>query len=234
MRRLRGKLTYANVVSTLCLFLLLGGGAAFAAIQLPKNSVGTKQLKKNSVIGSKVKDGSLTGADINLSMLGTVPSATNATHATRADRATRADNAGLLQGHHASDFLGAGATAANSKQLGGLGASSFLGAPVVVRTKTFGGFQTGSGRATLATSCDNGETAVSGGFREAGSNAGEPGLGFDGTFQLLASGPAVQGEESPMPAHAGETPIGWYIELDYSANGSNPEVVVYVDCVPSR
>lgn len=52
------RLTYANVVSTLCLFLLLGGGA-FAAIKLPKNSVGTKQLKDGAVTGAKVKGGSL-------------------------------------------------------------------------------------------------------------------------------------------------------------------------------
>jgi hypothetical protein len=36
---MRQKLTYANVMSTLCFFLLLGGGA-YAATQLPKNSVG--------------------------------------------------------------------------------------------------------------------------------------------------------------------------------------------------
>ena len=54
MKNLRGKLTYANVISTLCLFLLLGGGAAFAASQLPKNSVGTKQLKKGSITPAKL------------------------------------------------------------------------------------------------------------------------------------------------------------------------------------
>lgn len=52
--KLRGKLNYANVVSTICLFLLLGGGAAFAASQLPKNSVGTKQLKNRAVTPPKV------------------------------------------------------------------------------------------------------------------------------------------------------------------------------------
>ena len=31
MRSLRSKLTYANVISTLCLFMVLGGGAAVAA-----------------------------------------------------------------------------------------------------------------------------------------------------------------------------------------------------------
>lgn len=54
MRTLRDKLTYANVISTLCLFMLLGGGA-YAASQLSKNSVGAKQLKNNAVTGKKIK-----------------------------------------------------------------------------------------------------------------------------------------------------------------------------------
>ena len=81
MRRLAGKLTYANVISTICLFLLLGGGAAFAASQSTsaRTSVGVKQLKKNSVTnakikkdavtGGKVKDNSLSGADIDQASL---------------------------------------------------------------------------------------------------------------------------------------------------------------------
>lgn len=48
MRRLLGGLTYANVVSTVCLFIVLGGGA-YAASQLPKGSVGSAQLKRNAV-----------------------------------------------------------------------------------------------------------------------------------------------------------------------------------------
>jgi hypothetical protein len=78
MRKLRPKLTYANVVSTICLVLLLGGGAAFAANQLGKNTVGTKQLKKNSVTTAKIKKGAVTGAKISASTFGTVPSAVNA------------------------------------------------------------------------------------------------------------------------------------------------------------
>jgi hypothetical protein len=31
MKKAASKLSYANVVSTICLFLLLGGGAAYAA-----------------------------------------------------------------------------------------------------------------------------------------------------------------------------------------------------------
>jgi len=85
-------------MSSIAVFLVLGGATAFAASQLAKNSVGSKQLKKNAVTAAKikksavtaakikdnavtgleVKDASLTGGDINLSTLGTVPSAATA------------------------------------------------------------------------------------------------------------------------------------------------------------
>ena len=61
MTRLRPRLTYANVMVTVLAFVVLGGGA-YAATQLPKNSVGTKQLKNNAVKGPKVADDSLTAA----------------------------------------------------------------------------------------------------------------------------------------------------------------------------
>jgi hypothetical protein len=50
---LRGKLTYANVMATVAVFLALGGGA-YAATQLPKNSVGAKQLKPHAVTPAKL------------------------------------------------------------------------------------------------------------------------------------------------------------------------------------
>jgi hypothetical protein len=86
VKEFRSRLTYANVMSTIGVFLLLGTGAALAADQvLPKKSVGTKQLKtgavtaaklkksavtkvkiKNGAVdGSKIKDGSVTGSEID-------------------------------------------------------------------------------------------------------------------------------------------------------------------------
>lgn len=53
MNFLRRHLTYANVVASLALFLALGG-AAFAATQLPRNSVGTGQLKPEAVTAGKI------------------------------------------------------------------------------------------------------------------------------------------------------------------------------------
>jgi hypothetical protein len=61
--KLTARLTYANVMVTILAFVVLCGGAAYAAIHLPKNSVGTKQLKKNSVNSAKVKDGTLRKGD---------------------------------------------------------------------------------------------------------------------------------------------------------------------------
>ena len=84
MKQLRTRLTYANVMSTIAVFLVLGGATAFAAGQLAKNSVGSKQLKKNAVTAAKIKKNavttaklkanSVTGAKVNESTLETVPS----------------------------------------------------------------------------------------------------------------------------------------------------------------
>jgi hypothetical protein len=116
---MRKHLTYANVVSSLCLFMLLGG-VAYAGTQLAKGSVGTNQLKAeavtkgklhpNSVNSKKVVDNSLTGADIDSATLGKVPSATNAetatnaSHASSADTAANAANAEKLDGHTPGEF----------------------------------------------------------------------------------------------------------------------------------
>jgi hypothetical protein len=118
---LRKRLTYANVMSSIAVFIAIGG-ASYASFKLPKNSVGPKQLRKNSVTkpkirkksistpkivngavnsakvadgsltGTDVQAGSLTGAQVNASTLGTVP---NASHA---DKASSADDASKLGG----------------------------------------------------------------------------------------------------------------------------------------
>jgi hypothetical protein len=60
MKRFLPRPTYANVVSTLCLFLLLGGASALAATKVAKNSVGTKQIKKGAVATAKIKNAAVT------------------------------------------------------------------------------------------------------------------------------------------------------------------------------
>ena len=77
--------------------------SAVAATSLGKNTVGNSQIKKNAIstgkvregaiTGSKLKNGSVTGSKINLSTIGTVPSATNAEHAKTAESANTATTA---------------------------------------------------------------------------------------------------------------------------------------------
>jgi hypothetical protein len=69
--QIRKRLTYANVMSTIAIFLVLGGATALAATQLAKNSVGTKQLKSNAVTAAKIKKEAVTAAKIKNGAVGT-------------------------------------------------------------------------------------------------------------------------------------------------------------------
>src|SRR3954447_2702101 len=64
MRPLLSRLTYANVMSTIAVFLALGG-VGYAVSTLPKNSVGPRQIKKNAVSSSKAKNKSLAISDFS-------------------------------------------------------------------------------------------------------------------------------------------------------------------------
>lgn len=97
----------AMVVACIALAVALGG-TSYAAIKLPRNSVGTSQLRKNAVVATKlsarsvgpqklqnnavttraVKDNQLTGAKIVEASLSKVPSAV------AADKAASADSVG--------------------------------------------------------------------------------------------------------------------------------------------
>src|SRR3954454_9848895 len=101
LSRIRSRLTYANVVATLTLFLVLSGGTAVALTgsntvfsdDIVDNQVRSADVRNDtlagggltaadlgpgSVAGSEVKDNSLGGADVKESSLGRVPQAGNA------------------------------------------------------------------------------------------------------------------------------------------------------------
>jgi hypothetical protein len=63
MARIARHLSYANVTASLALFVALSG-ISWAAVALPRNSVGTKQLKKNAVTGPKIKGNAVTSAKV--------------------------------------------------------------------------------------------------------------------------------------------------------------------------
>jgi hypothetical protein len=62
MRFPRPKLSYANVIATIALFVALGGAAVAAG--LPKNSVGANQLKRNAVTTAKLKRAAVTSGKL--------------------------------------------------------------------------------------------------------------------------------------------------------------------------
>jgi hypothetical protein len=64
VKQIRKRLTYANVMSSIAVFLVLGGATAFAASHLGKNSVGAKQLKSNAVTTAKIKKNAVTATKI--------------------------------------------------------------------------------------------------------------------------------------------------------------------------
>ncbi len=63
-----GRYVRSNHLGLLAIFIALGG-TSYAAVKLPKNSVGAKQIKKNAVTGTKVKNGSLLSADFKAGQL---------------------------------------------------------------------------------------------------------------------------------------------------------------------
>lgn len=65
---IRTYLNYGNVTATMALMIALGG-TSYAAITLPKNSVGTHQLRNNSVTTAKVRNNSLLREDFKKGQL---------------------------------------------------------------------------------------------------------------------------------------------------------------------
>ena len=139
------KRSYANVMSTLAVFLVVAGGTAFAAGLAP-NSVGSKTVKDNSLktidlkdgkavstddvidgslAGTDVADASLTGDDVDETTLGQVP------------------DAAKLDGRAAASFLGSSVYKAESA----IGPGTLLGDGTFVADQA----------------CDPGDVLLSGG-----------------------------------------------------------------------
>jgi hypothetical protein len=132
------RISYANLMSTLAVFLVVAGGTAVAA-SFPANSVDSKVVKDNSLKTIDLKDGkavstddviddTLTGTDVNEATLADVPTAMTAT---------------TLQGRAPASFL---ASSIYKKE-----------SPVAAGTTL------GDGTQVISVSCDPGDVMLSGG-----------------------------------------------------------------------
>ncbi|HET6507397.1 MAG TPA: hypothetical protein VFG42_11470 [Baekduia sp.] len=77
LHRLLNRLSYANVVATIALFVALGG-TSYAALKLPKNSVGSAQIKTGAVHTGEIADRTIRLGDISLSARGSLRGQTGA------------------------------------------------------------------------------------------------------------------------------------------------------------
>jgi hypothetical protein len=130
------KRSYANVMSTLAVFLVVAGGSAFAASTITANSIKSKAVVDNSlkskdlkddkaVAGVDVIDASLTGADVDESTLAQVP---------------------------------------DSAKLGGKAPTAFLASSVYKAESSVGpGTTLGDGTSVISQACDTGDVLLSGG-----------------------------------------------------------------------
>lgn len=63
IRRIRQRATYANVTASIALFIALGG-TSYAALTLPRNSVGSPQIRSQAVRASELRTGAVASRDI--------------------------------------------------------------------------------------------------------------------------------------------------------------------------
>jgi hypothetical protein len=143
--RPRRRLSYANVASTLSVFLVVAGGTALAA-SLPANSVKSKTVKDNSLKSVDLRDdAAVASPDVIDASLNTADLADNGVTGEDVDEAT------LSQ-------------VPDSARLQGRSASAFLSASVYRRESAVGPGQTlGDGTEVDSASCDAGDVLLSGG-----------------------------------------------------------------------
>lgn len=149
MSPIKPRLTFANTAATLALFTSLGG-VSWAAVTLPKGSVGSQQLQANAVSTRNVRDGSLLSRDFKR---GELPRG----------QAGLTGAAGRPGPEGAQGSRGPQGAAGPKGDPGAPGATN-----VAVRTTT--AVVPAGGRALLQVLCGTGERALSGGV-ELGSNA---------------------------------------------------------------
>ena len=107
MQRIRNHLSFANVISMIALFVALGG-ASYAAVTLPKNSVGAKQIKKRAVRGKHININAVSASKIQRDSISSPKIADGSVFS-----ADLADNS-VSSSDLADNSVGGGETAPNS------------------------------------------------------------------------------------------------------------------------
>ncbi len=200
---MRIHLSYANVVATLALLLVVGGGTAYAATHLPKNSVGTQQIKKEAVTPaklSKAAKAALTGTQGPMGDTGTAGS-----------QGPNGDT-GATGPEGPQGETGQAGPKGDTGAIGPQGSKGETGSPGIVNieevTKEFD-IPADEERISIV-ECPDGDIALGGGIQNQGDKDG----------RLIQSSYF----SSSDPSH----PTGWVFQ--YNAGGGSAKVFVSVLC----
>ena len=71
IERITAPLSYANVTATVALFIALGG-SSYAALTLPRNSVGSNQIRNSAVRSTDIRDRTIRLRDISRATRGSL------------------------------------------------------------------------------------------------------------------------------------------------------------------
>lgn len=204
MRTARKRLTYANVVSSICLFLLLGGGAAIAATTLSKNSVGRNQLKAGSVNSRKLAKNAVTAAKVKTAAISKAKLANGSVSAAK-----------LAPSAVGSTALGEGSVSAAKLGNGSVVASKLATPSVTVETATV----LAGERGRLEAKCPNGAALLSGGGGWGNLNGNKE----------VAEKATVT---SSTPVQTGGVVSGWSVE-GFNGAATTQELFARAVCLPS-
>jgi hypothetical protein len=140
------KRSYANVMSTLAVFLVVAGGSAFAASTITANSIKSKAVVDNSLKSKDLKDDkAVAGVDVIDSSLTGTDVADNSLTGDDVDESTLAQ-------------------VPDSAKLGGKAPTAFLSSSVYKAESAVGpGTTLGDGTSVISQACDNGDILLSGG-----------------------------------------------------------------------
>jgi hypothetical protein len=213
---LRRTLAYArrHHLALLALFFAMGG-TSYAAVTLPRNSVGTAQIKAEAVTLAKINSGALRSLKGAAGARG--PQGLQGDTGATGPQGLQGDTGatGPQGPTGATGTTGATGAAGPTGPTGPVGPTGVVGT-ITVRTGTES-VPTGT-EAEYSVGCNVGEVAVGG-----GASIGPDG----GVGSGVANGVALE-TSRPNPA-SGTNPTGWFAIMQ-NTSGSSQTFTVYVEC----
>jgi hypothetical protein len=210
LKQIRKRLTYANVMSSLAVFLILGGATAFAAVkkvgpnEIKANSIKTGKIVKEAVTKGKIKNGAVSEAKLADGAVTTNKLADNAV--TTPKIAKDAVNAEKIAANAVT----------NAKVANGALSANKLGA-ITVQTEITNVANNTNGEINVG--CPAGQRAISGG--------GAWGA-FAAALDLLSTRPIRSAADGGVMAD-GEVPGGWRA-AGRNTSGGATTLAVWVVC----